>query len=44
VGAPSWLSATAPLVLSGRLLAEVGLQLPTLLPVQALVFHLSAVV
>jgi alpha-galactosidase len=36
---PAWLSGE-PVVLSGRTLAEVGLQLPTLWPAQALVLHL----
>ena len=39
---PAWMSKL-PLVVSGRVLTEVGLQLPTLWPVQALVLHLSSV-
>ncbi|WP_425955292.1 alpha-galactosidase [Xylanimonas sp. McL0601] len=39
---PGWLGKD-PVVVPGRLLAEVGLQLPTLWPVQALVLHLTAV-
>ncbi|MQM25587.1 alpha-galactosidase [Glycomyces albidus] len=39
---PAWLGGEPP-VLSGRALAEVGLQLPTLWPVQALLLHLTAV-
>lgn len=39
---PAWLSGE-PVVLSGRVLAEAGLQLPTLWPAQALVLHLTAV-
>ncbi len=37
---PGWLSGE-PVTVPGRVLAEVGLQLPTLWPVQALVLHLS---
>ncbi|MEU8378202.1 alpha-galactosidase [Streptosporangium sp. NPDC048865] len=39
---PAWMSEPS-LVVSGRVLTEVGLQLPTLWPVQALVLHLSSV-
>ncbi|MET8260197.1 alpha-galactosidase [Micromonospora sp. NPDC005205] len=39
---PAWMGKT-PLVVPGRVLTEVGLQLPTLWPVQALVLHLTAV-
>ncbi|MEO3780592.1 alpha-galactosidase [Micromonospora sp. B11E3] len=39
---PAWMGKT-PLVVPGRVLIEVGLQLPTLWPVQALVLHLTAV-
>ncbi|MFI5916806.1 alpha-galactosidase [Dactylosporangium sp. NPDC051541] len=39
---PAWLGKT-PVVLPGRVLTEVGLQLPTLWPVQALVLHLTTV-
>jgi alpha-galactosidase len=39
---PEWLG-DGPVTLSGRVLAELGLQLPTLWPAQALVLHLSAV-
>jgi len=39
---PAWLSGE-PVVLSGRVLAEAGLQLPTLWPAQSLVLHLTAV-
>jgi alpha-galactosidase len=38
---PAWVSKT-PLVVPGRVLTEVGLQLPTLWPVQSLVLHLTA--
>lgn len=38
---PEWLSAGA-ITLPGSVLAEVGLQLPTLWPVQALVLHVTA--
>ncbi|MEU1590598.1 alpha-galactosidase [Micromonospora sp. NPDC005710] len=38
---PAWVGK-APLVVPGRVLTEVGLQLPTLWPVQALVLHLTA--
>ncbi|MFE5339576.1 alpha-galactosidase [Isoptericola sp. NPDC056578] len=37
---PGWLG-DGPVTLPGRVLAEVGLQLPTLWPVQALVLHLA---
>jgi alpha-galactosidase len=37
---PAWLGGE-PFVLSGRALAEVGLQLPTLWPAQALLLHLT---
>ncbi|MFI2105532.1 alpha-galactosidase [Isoptericola sp. NPDC019693] len=37
---PGWLG-DGPVVLPGRVLREVGLQLPTLWPVQALVLHLT---
>jgi alpha-galactosidase len=37
---PGWLGGE-PFVLTGRTLAEVGLQLPTLWPVQALLLHLT---
>jgi alpha-galactosidase len=40
--APAWLDGSGT-VLSGRVLAEAGLQLPTLWPVQALLVHLTAV-
>jgi alpha-galactosidase len=39
---PAWMGKT-PVVVPGRILTEVGLQLPTLWPVQALVLHLTAV-
>ena len=39
---PTWLGKE-PVVVPGRVLTEVGLQLPTLWPVQALVLHLTAV-
>ncbi len=39
---PAWMREE-PLQVRGRVLAEVGLQLPTLQPVQALVLHLSEV-
>ncbi|MEV0325827.1 alpha-galactosidase [Micromonospora echinospora] len=39
---PAWMGK-APAVVPGRMLTEVGLQLPTLWPVQALVLHLTAV-
>ncbi|MCK9795829.1 alpha-galactosidase [Isoptericola sp. 4D.3] len=38
---PGWLG-DGPVSLPGRVLADVGLQLPTLWPVQALVLHLTA--
>ncbi|MCC3761492.1 alpha-galactosidase [Glycomyces sp. TRM65418] len=38
---PAWLSGE-PVVLPGRVLAEAGLQLPTLWPAQAFVLHLTA--
>lgn len=37
---PPWL--TTPVVVSGRVLAEVGLQVPALWPAQALVVHVTA--
>ncbi|MFI2296777.1 alpha-galactosidase [Isoptericola sp. NPDC019571] len=37
---PGWLG-DGPVTLPGRVLAEVGLQLPTLWPVQAIVLHLA---
>ena len=40
--APAWLDGKST-VLSGQVLAEAGLQLPTLWPVQALLVHLTAV-
>ncbi len=40
--APAWTSGE-PVVLSGRVLAEAGLQLPTLWPAEAIVLHLTAV-
>ncbi|KXK61698.1 alpha-galactosidase [Micromonospora rosaria] len=39
---PAWVGRT-PVVVPGRVLTEVGLQLPTLWPAQALVLHLTAV-
>jgi alpha-galactosidase len=39
---PAWLGKD-PVVVSGRVLAEVGLQLPTLCAAQALILHLEAV-
>jgi alpha-galactosidase len=39
--APEWFT-TGEIELPGSLLAEVGLQLPTLWPVQAFVLHLEA--
>ena len=39
--APEWFTA-GEIELPGSLLAEVGLQLPTLWPVQAFVLHLEA--
>ncbi|ACZ29299.1 glycoside hydrolase clan GH-D [Xylanimonas cellulosilytica DSM 15894] len=39
---PGWLGKD-PVVVPGRVLTDVGLQLPTLWPVQALVLHLTAV-
>ncbi|HZU92148.1 MAG TPA: GH36 C-terminal domain-containing protein, partial [Microbacterium sp.] len=39
---PGWLDARA-LEVSGRLLTDVGLQLPTLWPGQAILVHLTAV-
>jgi alpha-galactosidase len=38
---PAWISGES-FVLSGRTLMEVGLQLPTLWPVQALLLHVTA--
>jgi alpha-galactosidase len=38
---PGWMGKE-PLVVPGRLLAEIGLQLPTLWPAQAVVLHLTA--
>ncbi len=40
---PGWLGGKEPLVVPGRVLTDVGLQLPTLLPAQALVLQLTAV-
>jgi alpha-galactosidase len=39
---PAWMVKT-PVVVPGRVLTEVGLQLPTLWPVQSLLLHLTAV-
>ncbi|WP_030154638.1 alpha-galactosidase [Glycomyces sp. NRRL B-16210] len=39
---PAWIGAE-PVALSGRVLSEIGLQPPTLWPVQALLVHLRAV-
>ncbi|GHJ08802.1 alpha-galactosidase [Micromonospora humidisoli] len=39
---PAWVGKT-PVVVPGRVLTEVGLQLPALWPAQALVLHLTAV-
>jgi alpha-galactosidase len=40
---PAWMSDAPHALLPGRVLIDVGLQLPTLMPVQAMIIHVQAV-